>query len=255
MSFSYERYERPRRQPPSATSRRTALSYWLPLALTVTIATAGLAAWTWRERYGSEDFESSSNDDESLAARPPQYADAGPDEGPYAQTREYPLAAEEESLLARMSGALRRTPSPQHVLESASRKVAAGVAAAGAIVGGALSSLRDENKDDYGDHSTWSEEAEARRENEARAPEGQGIVDINNRASGQSITQGSSQSQRNVRRKTVAVVVSAASDVHVPDLEDDAYQAHAVCSRNPCMGSVTRLADVYSPFSHIYQTT
>ena len=53
---------------------------------------------------------------------------------------------EDASIMGRMSGALRRTPSPQQILDGASKKVVAGVSAAGAAVTGALSSIIEEGQ-------------------------------------------------------------------------------------------------------------
>lgn len=63
-----------RRAYPSygASSSRSAFGYWIPLALTVTAATVGLAAWIWSEREDTE--ESSGSEAEHYYAtgnRPP----------------------------------------------------------------------------------------------------------------------------------------------------------------------------------------
>ena len=135
--------------------------------------------------------------------------------------------------MARMSGALRRTPSPQQIFDEASRRVAAGVSAAGAAVGGALSSIREEDKGDYEDHSRWSEEAAGRA-----GMAGQGAV---SGARGQTtgVVLGAAQipfGERPVhKRRTVAIVLSAEVSQHGSGLEDAAYyQEHAVSSEpNP----------------------
>jgi hypothetical protein len=57
MSFNYDRYDR--RQ--NSSGRRNTLGYWVPLTLTVVVATAGLAAWVWSAR---EDHEEASSDDD-----------------------------------------------------------------------------------------------------------------------------------------------------------------------------------------------
>jgi hypothetical protein len=71
-----------------------------------------------------------------------------------------------------MQGALRRTPSPQQIFDGASKRVVAGVTAAGAFVGGALTSIREDNKGegDYEDHSRWSEEAQTRAHERSQQP-------------------------------------------------------------------------------------
>lgn len=166
MSYPYERYGRNTRRPRDG---RGALSYWVPLGLTVVAATMALSAWVWSERHDEEDAHdeehahdetssSSSDDDKKHRARqavdgtrpPEDWGDGGAEAS----------ATQEQStgFVARMSGAIRRSPSPQQLLDQAGRRVVAGVTAAGAAVEGALSSIREEEKDDYGDHSRWAQE-------------------------------------------------------------------------------------------------
>ena len=57
-SFNYDRYDR---RQPTSRSNRSALGFYVPLFLTVTVATAGLAAWVWSAREDSRDY--SSDDD------------------------------------------------------------------------------------------------------------------------------------------------------------------------------------------------
>ncbi|OQE14648.1 hypothetical protein PENFLA_c036G03318 [Penicillium flavigenum] len=156
----------------SSTGGRTAMGYWLPLALTAGIATISIAAWIWSERNDDEDEDDRPHGD----GRPyPPPVGPGSDYPPpsYA-TGDYARSAGAESLpgdasydhsmMARMQGALRRTPSPQQIFDGASKRVVAGVTAAGAFVGGALTSIREDNKGegDFEDHSRWSEEAQTR---------------------------------------------------------------------------------------------
>jgi len=104
--------------------------------------------------------------------------------------------------------------------------MAAGVAAAGAVVGGALSSIREEgaNREDvnYEDHSRWAQEAESRRVRDAigqpaTAPTAIGI-DAPNRPG-----------QKSARKKTtVAIVISADTEEH--EMGDAQYHSEfAVC--------------------------
>lgn len=103
---------------------------------------------------------------------------------------------------ARMSGALRRTPSPQQLFESAGKTVSAGIAATGAAITNTLAAIREEDKNAFADHETWSEEADAK------------------------LTRPRSQTREpSKRRRTVAIVVSA--DSHVGDLEEDGFHEHA----------------------------
>ena len=239
--MSYERYETRRRsQTYGASSGRTTFGYWLPLAFTVTVATIGLAAWVWKERRESDDYDR----DRKNNRPPPGYGDVGPGQTAYAPDAEYPAPMgpppgasgppgysgppgpppqpyepprqEEHTVMSRVSEVLRRTPSPQQILDEAGRRVTAGVAAAGAAVGSALSSIREEDRAGYEDHSRWSEEAIYRQEGGQSAPS-------------------APLTQRPDKRKAVAIVVSAeASHDH---LGDDAtyHQEHAVsaaCSPN-----------------------
>jgi hypothetical protein len=128
------------------------------------------------------------------------------------------LAQEDASVMARMQGALRRTPSPQQIFDGASKRVAAGVAAAGAFVGGALTSIREEGRGDFEDHSRWSEEVESRNQQRNQAetktpsqPPTRSIV--------------GAQAAADKKRKTVAIVVSSESS-HLPE---DLTSDHVVC--------------------------
>ncbi|ODH53387.1 hypothetical protein GX48_00586 [Paracoccidioides brasiliensis] len=148
----------------SSTGRKTALGYWLPLAITVGVATVSLAAWVWSERRDDdEDDEDYYGDDKrpTGSEHGPEFGQ--PQGGPSRATGVYDGAQPEDaSVLSRFQGALRRTPSPQQLFDGASRRVAAGVAAAGAVVGGALGAIREARSGDYEDHSLWTEEANSR---------------------------------------------------------------------------------------------
>ena len=226
MSYSYDRYERQRRTTRGASSSRSAFGYWIPLAVTVTVATVGLAAWVWSERKDYDDDDDDYNDKKRNGRPPPDYREIGPGGVPYHPTGGGPQV-QDESFMARMSGAIRRTPSPQQIFDGASRRVVAGVTAAGAAVGGALSSIREEDKRDFEDHSRWSEEAETRATTAtapALASQQQREVEAS-----LSIRHGSQDgSKSNPKRKTVAIVVSADTGHHEA-AEDVTYiQEHAV---------------------------
>lgn len=183
----------------------------MPLIMTVSVATIGLAAWIWSERedddesYDGPGPDRWRRDDGSIQTAPPGYGDLRQGEAAYGTTTGRP--DENQNLVARMSGALRRTPSPQQFFDGASRAVGASVAAAGAVVGNALSSIREEDKNAYKDHKTWSEEAESRRPAD--------VKDSN-------AATRSSQAQKapfNGKRRTVAMVVSA--DVNLDGVMDE----------------------------------
>jgi hypothetical protein len=217
MSRQYDRYERTSRR--SAPAQRSALGYWVPLVVTVTAATIGLAAWIWSERDDDEDDYDGPDrwrgDDRVYPAEPPNYGNLRQGETAYGTTTQRP--EDNPNLVARMSGALRRTPSPQQFFDGATRAVGAGVAAAGAVVGNALSSIREEDKNAYKDHKTWSEEAETRRSGASPGPG----------ASSSSTQIKRAPAPFSGKRKTVAIVVSA--DVNLDGVMDDDDVLTEVC--------------------------
>ncbi|MBE7182684.1 MAG: hypothetical protein INR71_16005, partial [Terriglobus roseus] len=83
------------------------------------------------------------------------------------QTNVQTTQEQDSGLVARMSNALgiNRTASPAgQSFGWAGQQVAAGFAAAGAMVGGALNTLRDGDQGEYRDHERWSEEADQQEE-------------------------------------------------------------------------------------------
>lgn len=191
----------------SSTSSRTLMGYWVPLAVTVGVATISVAAWIWSERreHDDEDDEGHGRDYPDNYPRPPPGYEGAPPGADFARSTGPDAHAEDGSVIARMQGALRRTPSPQQILDGASRRVAAGMAAAGAMVGGALSSIREE-RGDFEDHSRWSEEADLRNRGVAGA--------------------GAQGTPSGKAKKTVALVVSSVALSDDPD--DITLSEHAV---------------------------
>lgn len=230
MSYSYS-HETRRRRPAgtgfSASGRRTALGYWVPLALTVTVATIGLAAWIWSERNDDDENDGGDGEYRGGEHQAPEYETVPPGvPGPeYARTTSTDIRDQDSAgMMARMQGALRRTPSPQQIFDGASRRVAAGVAAAGAMVGGALTSIREEGRGDFEDHSRWSEEVSAREntvsQSTAAGPAMSGALPT------RAVDASSSLARR---KKTVAIVVSSESS----DDSEDAVSEHAVRFLSP----------------------
>ncbi|KAF2740585.1 hypothetical protein EJ04DRAFT_548156 [Polyplosphaeria fusca] len=205
MSFSYDRYDR--RQSPS---RRSTLGYWVPLIFTVTVATAGAVAWVWSERRDDEE----SSDDENLSYGEDRDRDVKPTGS--RDNVSTGVVHEDDSLMGRVHGVMRRTPSPQQLYDTVSKRAVAGVAAAGAAVGGVLASIREEDKDAFNDHDRWTEEAAIRRSVEAQAAQSSGAVDTHSKSFAASARDGPSYASSG-RRKTVAIVVSAEA------LADSAY--------------------------------
>lgn len=210
MSFSYDRYDRHQ----SSSSRRTTFGYWVPLVLTVTVATAGFAAWVWSERRDdeeSDDADLSYGEDEYR--KMPEVGRDGLSQG---------VVHEDETVMSRVHGVLRRTPSPQQLFDTVSKKTAAGFAAAGAAAGAALASIREEDKDDYADHNRWTEEAEMRRNVEAQSSQSRSAVETQTKSFAASVKGGPSSGGR---RKTVAIVVSAESLLDSQHEDDASYRS------------------------------
>ncbi|RAR09053.1 microbody biogenesis protein peroxin 22-like protein [Stemphylium lycopersici] len=230
-SFNYDRYDR--RQ--SNSRNRSALGFYVPLILTVTVATAGLAAWVWSAREDGHDY--SSDDDLS-------YGEDGAHErrngkapmGRDLSTGELGGEAygSDGTLLGRAQGVIRRTPSPQQFFDTVSKKTAAGWAAAGAAAGAALASIREEDKDEaFGDHSRWSEEATIRRNVEAQSRDSGAAVDSQARSFAASMRKAEGRGDRDWgKRKTVVLVVSAES-LSERDLDDDSSYREETAVRKP----------------------
>lgn len=191
----------------SSSGRRTALGYWVPLALTVGVAAAGVAAWIWSERIEDEDNDGNYPRGDDGFPAPGRGGDELPPgyDGDYARSTATDIHdTDDVSMVARMQGALRRTPSPQQIFDGASKRVAAGMAAAGAFVGGALTSIREEDRGDFEDHSRWSEEVESRSRrdlSDLAAPTASGTLP------GPGVAAGTSSGSK--KKKTVAIVVSS----------------------------------------------
>src|SRR4051812_5208548 len=120
-----------------SSRRRGVWSHWVPLVLTVAVASAGVAAWVWSQRKDGEheeveaeaaaayqdlDYDNADYGDNPAygASRgghdgaPPAYG--GPDARDLSQTHK-----DGAGWGAQMTGALRRTPSPQQFLDSAKK--------------------------------------------------------------------------------------------------------------------------------------
>lgn len=224
----------------SRSRRRGVWTHWVPLAVTLTVATVGIAAWAWSQRQSDEEEEESPAPDLDYENADygdnPAYGASSRDHG-YSKAESTTYGVTDPHLEAQqnagwgntMSGALRRTPSPQQFLSNAGKAVTAGVGAVGAAMGSALAAIREEDKNAYADHETWSEEAEARREKD-KDP--------------------SRSRDPSKKRKTVAVVVSA--DTNLGDLDDDGFHEHAVCAFFSLNRSDLSRSHLRSLSSHIF---
>ncbi|KAJ4306667.1 hypothetical protein N0V88_000031 [Collariella sp. IMI 366227] len=219
--------------PPYESSRRRGVwNHWVPLAVTVTVATVGVAAWIWSQR-GDDDQDDITQPvaDQDLDYDNADYGDNpayGASRGG-AQSRSGDVAdgTTQPAVDSASSGwaALRRTPSPQQFFDSAKRTVAAGVTA----VGSALAAIREEDKTAYADHETWSEEADAKKDRAVSAP--------------------SQSKDANKRRKKVAIVVSADNRL---DLDAGGFHEHAVSSLGRlCKVDIDANFEKQSILSHI----
>ncbi|PTU22815.1 hypothetical protein P175DRAFT_0414421, partial [Aspergillus ochraceoroseus IBT 24754] len=211
----------------SSTGRRTVMGYWVPLAMTVGIAAIGVAAWVWSERNEADDDDEHDHHHPQDSGQVPQGPPGGvsfpPGEfqGEYARSTGADIPGhpqDDVSMVARMQEALRRTPSPQQIFDGASKRVAAGMAAAGAFVGGALTSIREENRGDFEDHSRWSEEVESRAQqrdlsNPNAVPSAVGAPPARGPVGGPAAVD---------KKKTVVIVVSSeSSHLHTEELTSD----------------------------------
>jgi hypothetical protein len=252
MSYQYTVTERRRRTTsPSygASSNRSTFGYWVPLVLTVGAAVVGVAAWVWSERR--EDDEDSDHEQYSGGVPPPGYASMSggmgppppgmpPGPGPMGMQQGGPPGPgmgmppvqggfrggvdgpeggweqqeQDTGLVARMSSALGmgRSTTPNPTLGWASQQVAAGFAAAGAMVGSALGTARESDQTAYRDHERWSEEAE-QRDSERERGQVKGALKRRGTAdeyfSGEVKLPTRMSGYKGKKRRTVAIVVSA----------------------------------------------
>ena len=256
-SFNYDRYDR--RQ--NNSRNRGALGFYVPLILTVTVATAGLAAWVWSAREDSRDY--SSDDDlsygedsahEKRQGRAPAARDVSG--FPVGEGGGEGYGYGDGTLLGRAQGVIRRTPSPQQLFDTVSKKTAAGWAAAGAAAGAALASIREEDKDEaFGDHSRWNEEATIRRNVEAQSRDSNAAVDVQARSFAASVRKAEGRGEGyGGRRKTVVLVVSAESLDRLDDDEGSYREENAVSLPSRFPSHVPKTNSSQTILSHLPDT-
>ncbi|KAF7573083.1 Tymo-45kd-70kd domain containing protein [Pyrenophora tritici-repentis] len=219
-SFNYDRYDR---RQSSSRNNRSALGFYVPLILTVTVATAGLAAWVWSSREDSRDYNSDddlSYGEDSAQERRQGRSAVGRDVSGFSAAEAGGEGWGDSTLLGRAHGVIRRTPSPQQLFDTVSKKTAAGWAAAGAAAGAALASIREEDRDEaFGDHSRWSEEATLRRNVEAQGRDSGVAVDTHTRSFAETVRKAEGRGDKDWgKRRTVVLVVSAES---LSDMDHD----------------------------------
>jgi hypothetical protein len=147
-----DRYDTARRR--QARPGRSALGYWLPLVVTVTIATAGLAAWIWSERqHDSDDDDNDRHDDahDDTYDHPIDYPEDIPN------TREQAPDSGDQGFLSRVTG---RTPSPQQFFDNAGQRIRSAVGLSGSSAAGRQ---EEGGEPAFSDNEHWNEEAETKR--------------------------------------------------------------------------------------------
>jgi len=214
----------------SRARRRGVLGQWLPLAVTVTAVTLGIAAWIWSERR-----ENDNDDDNDQDAGGPGLSEddrkdrldlrtRGTEQSRYDQENIQDAVTQSEApvlvlppnntLYARVTDVVRRTPSPQQILGDTGRRMAASVGAAFGL-GKSL---------DFNDHETWREEAEMSAAAALVGPEEEatpsrqndgtdhnGLMDAGAGTQKRVAVQGKNKTA--TRRRVVVAVVSAAGPI------------------------------------------
>ncbi|KAF2168832.1 hypothetical protein M409DRAFT_52835 [Zasmidium cellare ATCC 36951] len=140
--------------------------------------------------------------------------------GSSSQTQSRDVRRDDNTFIGRMTGAIKRTPSPQQFFDSASKQVMGGLAAAGSALGSIMEVesngdhdeyRRRDDRDGFSDHERWSEEADERQRVTAVEAESGKRVDAARRER--------EEKGKNKAKRTVAIVVSADFDAG-----DDAYE-------------------------------
>jgi len=146
--------------------RKGLLGQWLPLAVTVTAVSLGIAAWIWSERRESDNDDDSDShaadhhaseedrkdrlDTRTRDVQDTRHAQEKRQDAPSQSDPPVLVLPPNETLYARVTDVVRRTPSPQQILGDTGRRMAASVGAAFGM-GKTL---------DFRDHEAWQEEAE-----------------------------------------------------------------------------------------------
>lgn len=161
---------------------------------------------------------------------------------------------DDQTFLERMSGAMRRTPSPQQFFDSASKQVSAGFAAAGSALGSIMevdsnadqyserqdrSRSRHSEREGFSDHERWSEEAE----------EKQRISTIDAESAKHELSKGSRDDKgKGKTKRAVAVVLSSDVDAHTEE-EGVFHTEHAVSKTIYCSSSELTDSLPVNPFA------
>ena len=216
-----------RRQTAAAAHSRSLLGFWVPVVLTASAAVIGITAWIWNERQHDEsEDETTDTDRYNKEGKRPEYNDGPsrrPEYGDAASTR---LQGEPSTIASRVSGALRRTPSPQQIYDGASKKLAAGAAAATAVGASALAAIREDDKEE---HLQYGAESTGDRRTVASAPSP--AVSSTSQATVVPVSKPTSSATG--RRKTAVLVVSSEADLDsLQDASEGVDPDLVVCVRS-----------------------
>lgn len=234
--------------------RNGALGTWVPLVVTAAVATVSVAAWIWSQRKDRSEEHETNSTLQDLDYENADYGD-NPPYGASGQGRLKPPAHSPNAQAQAEGGwGLRRTPSPADFFNGAKRQVAAGVTAAGAAVGTALSAIREEDslRSEFADDETWSDpDTKKQVENATTSRNESPVVQpttITAPVTAPAVTT-TAASNKNQRRKKVAIIVSA--DNHV-EAGDEEYHEHAVSPRlNRTIVQLLTTIPLQSILSHI----
>jgi hypothetical protein len=201
----------------SNNRRRGIITFWVPVLTVSALAIGGIATWVASTR-ADHAAESTSDDDDdhhlsygdhevdknAIPSRPTSYGVSEGLDGAGARQ-------DDSTVMGRVQNVIRRTPSPQQMLDGAKKGVVAGVAAVGGMMGGALGSIKEDTEDQhtgsFEDHERWRQDGAS------------GV----GRSVGGGVPGG--------KRKTVAIVISAEEgDLHPIDEEDAWKTETTVCS-------------------------
>ncbi|KAK3947869.1 hypothetical protein QBC32DRAFT_353014 [Pseudoneurospora amorphoporcata] len=219
--------------------RNGALGTWVPLVVTAAVATVSVAAWIWSQRKDQSEEHETTSTFQDLDYENADYGD-NPPYGASGEGRLKPPAhspnAQAQQQAEGGAWGLRRTPSPADFFNSAKRQVTAGVTAAGAAVGTALSAIREEDslRSEFADDETWSDpDAKKQVENATTSRNDTPVVQpTTNIAPVTAPTATTAASNnKNQRRKKVAIIVSA--DNHVEAGDEEHHEHASILSHIP----------------------
>lgn len=149
--------------------------------------------------------------------------------GSSSQAQSRSVQRDDNTFIGRMTGAIKRTPSPQQFFDSASKQVMGGLAAAGSALGSIMEvdsngdrdeyRRRDEN-DGFSDHERWSEEADER----------QRITAVEGESGRRAEAARSAREEKGKGRSKRAVAIVVSADVDSGDaIHEEAFHTeHAV---------------------------